>query len=118
MNSEKIKDILVIILLIFSVIFFLYCLIFIDEVTLYSENEKNEITENEDHNLDDMEVTSDVFVDNMNVLFEKYTGELSRLTVSKFIRNMALTELYNLKQIEISKTYFDNNYKNINPFLE
>lgn len=113
MNSEKIKDILVIILLIFSIIFFLYCLLFVKEVTLYSENEKNEITESEEHNLDNMEVTSDVFVDNMNVLFEKYTGELSRITVSKTIRNICLKEIYNLKKIEISKSYFDNNYKNI-----
>ena len=75
--------------------------------------EKNNVTESEDHNLDNMEVTSDVFVDNMNALFEKYTGELSRLNVSKGIRNIALKELYNLKQIEISKSYFDNNYKDI-----
>ena len=72
MNSEKIKDILVIVLLIFSIIFFLYCFLFVKEVKLYSENEKNNVTESEDHNLDNMEVTSDVFVDNMNSLFEKY----------------------------------------------
>ena len=113
MNSEKTKDILVIVLLISSIIFFLYCLIFIEEVSLYSEADKNNVTESEDHNLDNMEVTSDVFVDNMNALFEKYTGELSRLNVSKGIRNIALKELYNLKQIEISKSYFDNNYKDI-----
>lgn len=113
MNSEKIKDILVIVLLIFSIIFFLYCFLFVKEVKLYSENEKNNITESEEHNLDEMEVTAEVFVDNMNVLFEKYTGELSRLTVSKTIRNICLKELYNLKQIQISKTYFDNNYKDI-----
>lgn len=113
MNSEKTKDILIIVLLISSIIFFLYCLIFIEEVSLYSEADKNNVTESEDHNLDNMEVTSDVFVDNMNALFEKYTGELSRLNVSKGIRNIALKELYNLKQIEISKSYFDNNYKDI-----
>ncbi len=113
MNSEKLKDILVIALLIFSIIFFLYCLIFVKEVELYAQNDKENITESEEHDLSNMEVQENIFVDNMNVLFEKYTGELTRLDVSKSIRNIVLKELYNLKQIELTKQYFNNNYKDI-----
>lgn len=106
---------------VFSVICYILALFLIPKVEIvekreneYAESENTDVTIEPNTYLDEDTIKiNEVLIDNMDELFSKYTGELSRGNISEFLRKILLLEIYNLKEEKINKNYFFNNKEDI-----
>lgn len=114
---EKIINNLFKIIFILSILILIYVIFFVKKVETLEELMNSDYEESEylgeiPYAENTNQITK-VWVSNMNDLFGRYTGELSRSTVSTFIRNIVLVQIYDLKEQNITKQYFDDNIETI-----